>query len=475
MTPVVDERDTNESGRPESGRASTDRASTGPGEASWDEIFNSQPPTSRESGRILVPAASQPSSRRERRERESSVTPPVAVDRPRRHESASSDRRGNDGRGNNGRGNDGRGTDEHGIPRGPRKRRRLTWLWVLLAFIVVIAVAGTAVYVNFGPQIRHVLGQQEPVDYTGSGAGKVVVTIENGQIGDDVAKTLHRAGVTKTYTAFYSLLLKQSPQVEFTPGSYSLKKHMSAKAALKAITDPANKVSTQIVIPEGTTVKGVVAKLAAVSQSTGVSQAELQAAVADYTSYGLPAEAPSLEGYLFPATYSLDPGLTAHQIIQTFVTTMFTHLDADGVAVADRHRVLTLAALTQKEGGSTADFLKVARVWDNRIAAGMNLESDATVSYGAGSSSINTTAAQRADKSNPYNTYANPGLPVGPISNPGDAAIKATLNPAEGSWLYFVVVNCSTGETAFSDTFAQHEAAIAQLDAWLKANPGGCN
>ncbi|CAN5260257.1 endolytic transglycosylase MltG [soil metagenome] len=447
LTPVVDEREPNE---------------PSPNERTWDEIFNSQPPTSREPSSEPSsepePVVAPPRSRRELRERESGSRRTPA-EPPHRQERAAQPA----------------GTDEHGIPRGPRKRRRLTWLWVLIGVVVVLGVVATAVYTTFEPQIKSLIGTQEPVDYTGSGTGKVIVTIENGQIGDDVAKTLHRAGVTKTYTAFYSLLLKQSPEVQFKPGSYALKKQMSAKAALKAITDPANKVSTQIVIPEGTTVKGVLAKLAAVSQSTGVSEADLQAAVADYTSYGLPAEAPSLEGYLFPATYNIDPGQTAHQIIQTFVTTMFTHLDADGVAVADRHRILTLAALTQKEGGSSADFLKVARVWDNRIAAGMHLESDATVSYGAGSSSINTTAAQRADKSNPYNTYANAGLPVGPISNPGDAAIKATLNPAEGSWLYFVVVNCSTGETAFSDTFAQHEAAIGQLDDWLKANPGGCN
>ncbi|MDQ1597997.1 MAG: hypothetical protein QOI70_1421 [Microbacteriaceae bacterium] len=365
--------------------------------------------------------------------------------------------------------------DDRGLPPNRRRRRRLTWLWVLLAIIVVLGGAATAVWVNFQPQIKQVLGIAAPIDYTGSGTGKVVVTITNGQTGADVAKTLAADGVTKTSAAFYKLLLTKNPPVTFHPGSYQLAKHMSAKDALAKLLDPKSKVSTRVTIPEGTTVKGIIQILAKVSQSTGVSQAQLEAAAADYKSYGLPAEAPSLEGYLFPATYSLDPGLTAHQILQTFVTEMFKQLDAAGVAPADRHRVLTLAALTQKEGGSTADFLKVARVWDNRLAQGMHLQSDATVSYGAGSTSINTTAAQRADASNPYNTYANPGLPIGPISNPGAAAINATLHPADGSWLYFVVVNCSTGQTAFSDTFAQQQAATAQLAAWLKANPGGCN
>lgn len=356
-----------------------------------------------------------------------------------------------------------------------KKRRRFGWLIWLLAIVVVIGGGGAAVFVTFEPQIKRVLGIQDAIDYSGSGTGRVVVTITSGQIGADIAATLHNAGVVKTTAVFYSLLLKQTPAINFHPGTYALKSHMSAKAALAALVDPKSKVQTQVVLPEGITLKKVVAKLAAVSQATGVSLAQLDAAAADYKTYGLPAQAPSLEGYLFPATYTIQPGQTAHQIFQRFVTETFSRLDAAGVSVADRHRVLTLAALTQKEGGSVADFYKVARVWDNRIAKGINLQSDATVAYGAGSTSIETTPAQRANKGNPYNTYANPGLPIGPISNPGDKAIDATLHPAAGSWLYFVVVNCSTGETAFSDTLAQQNAANAQLGQWLKANPGGCN
>ncbi|HEY0259807.1 MAG TPA: endolytic transglycosylase MltG [Lacisediminihabitans sp.] len=399
---------------------------------SWDEIFDSQPPQ----GDVPRGQAA-PTSRRELRERQGT--------RPRR-------------------------VDDHGLP--PRRpRRRLTWLWVLLTILVLLAGGATAVWLTFEPQIRHVLGWEEPIDYTGQGTGKVVITIKNGQIGGDVAKTLASAGVTKTSEAFYQLLLKH-PSVAFEPGSYSLKKQMSAQAALSALQDPKNKVLTRVLLPEGITLKGVVTALADLSQSTGVSREQIQAAVDDYTSYGLPAEAPSLEGYLFPATYTLDPGMSAHDIINTFVQTMFAHLDADGVAPTDRHRILTLASITQKEGGSTADFYKVARVWDNRLAQGINLQSDATVSYGAGGTTISTTDAERADKSNPYNTYANPGLPVGPISNPGDAAITATLHPADGPWLYFVLVNGQTGETKFSTTLAEHNAAVKEWQAWLKAHPG---
>jgi UPF0755 protein len=356
--------------------------------------------------------------------------------------------------------------------RRPRRRRRFTWLWVLLVILALIAAGGTVVWTNFQPQIRHVMGWEAPVDYVGSGSGEVVVTIKNGQIGSDVATLLQKAGVTKTYTAFYKLLLKQDPQVQFHPGSYKLKKKMSASSALAALTDPANKVQTRLVIPEGTTVAGVVERLSELSQSTGISADQAKAAAADYTAYGLPPEAPRLEGYLFPATYTLEPGMSAHDVFQAMVSKMFQVLDAAGVAPADRHHVLTLASITQKEGGPDADFPKVARVWDNRIAKGMNLQSDATVSYGVGGTTISTTDAERADKTNLYNTYANPGLPVGPISNPGDAAIAATLHPADGPWLYFVLVNGETGETVFSSSLEEHNVAVKRWQQWLRDHPG---
>ncbi|HEY9477182.1 MAG TPA: endolytic transglycosylase MltG [Microbacteriaceae bacterium] len=352
-----------------------------------------------------------------------------------------------------------------------RRRRRLTWLWSLLIVVAVVVAGGAVVWTNFEPQVRHVLGWEAPIDYAGQGSGSVIVTIKNGQIGSDIATTLRNAGVTRTYTAFYKLLLVQDPPVQFHPGSYKLKKNMSAAAALAALIDPANKVFTRVTVPEGTTVQGVVKRLAELSESTGIDEKELQAAVKDYKSYGLPAAAPNLEGYLFPATYTIEPKTSAHDIIQTMVTKMFQVLDAAGIAPADRHRVLTLASITQKEGGPESDFAKVARVWDNRIEQGMNLQSDATINYVVGTNSVTTTDEERADASNPYNTYANPGLPIGPIANPGEAAIEATLHPAKGPWLYFVLVNGETGETVFSTTFDEHRAAVTRWQAWLRAHP----
>ncbi|HWU31607.1 MAG TPA: endolytic transglycosylase MltG, partial [Marmoricola sp.] len=121
------------------------------------------------------------------------------------------------------------------------------------------------------------------------------------------------------------------------------------------------------------------------------------------------------------------------------------------------------------------DMNKVARVFYNRLAQGMLLQSDATVAFANNlSGTVWTTDAQRNNPS-PYNTYVHKGLPPGPIDNPGLAAIQAALHPAAGPWLYFVPVNLKTGETVYSTTYADHQKAVAQLQAWCaQTHYNGC-
>jgi UPF0755 protein len=114
---------------------------------------------------------------------------------------------------------------------------------------------------------------------------------------------------------------------------------------------------------------------------------------------------------------------------------------------------------------------KIARVFYNRLEQGMRFESDATVAYGTGNThTVWTTSAERADPDNLYNTYVHFGMPYGPIGLPGEDAIKAALSPADGPWLFFVPINLATGETVFSETASQHEAAAQQLYAWCREN-----
>lgn len=351
----------------------------------------------------------------------------------------------------------------------PKRRRRLGWLWALLIVFVLIVGGGVTGWVLFEPQIRHVLGWEAPIDYTTTGDGtKVTVVIQSGDIGSDVAKSLQQAGVTKTFDAFYKLLLKQ-PSVTFQPGSYQLQKQMSAASALAALQDPKNKIVHVAVIKEGVSAESAFAQLSA---ATSLPVSDFEAAAKNYVALGVPAEAPSIEGFLFPATYTFDPGVTAPQVLKQLVSTMISHLDKAGVAPADRFRVVTLASIVQRESGPSVDDMhKIARVFQNRLDAGMRLQSDATVAYGTGrTDTVNTTSAQRADASNKYNTYANNGLPIGPIGLPGDDAIDSALHPTPGPWIYFVAVNLKTGETVFSTTLAEHNAAVKQWQAWCRAS-----
>lgn len=360
------------------------------------------------------------------------------------------------------------GYSENGTP--PRKRRRKGWI-IALSIVAVLLAGGAAgaswAWGNYETQIRKVMGWEIPIDYEGSGHGEASIIIRSGDGGEEIAASLAKAGVTKTPQAFYKLLLVQDPQVVFFPGHYLLKKEMSAQAALDALQDPANKVETSVLIKEGEMIGQT---MAALSKGTGIPLADFEAAAADPTVYGVPAEAPSLEGYLFPARYNFEPDATAASILQTLVNRTFQSLDAAGVAPADRHRVLTMAALIQREAGSNKeDFYKVSRVFHNRLDAGWLLQSDATVAYGADTThTVWTTPADRADTSNRYNTYTHPGLPIGPIGAAGDLAIDAALHPADGPWFFFVTVNFETGETVFSVTNAEHDRAVEQMRKWCR-------
>lgn len=357
-------------------------------------------------------------------------------------------------------------------PREPRPKRRRGPLIAGIVIVAVVVAGGVSAYAFAAPKIQQIVaavsGSSEPDDYTGTGKAKVTITIKQGDIGENVAATLQRSGVVKDSKVFYKLLLA-SPDVQFQPGSYSLKKQMSSKSALAALQDEDNRVQASIVIPEGTALADIEAGMVS---KAGLTKTEVAKAAKNLSAYDLPSGVTTLEGWLFPATYPINPGWSAEQYFGSMVDTMKEHLAAAGVKEADQERVIVFASLVQKEAGLAADYPKVARVFQNRLDQGMRLQSDATVAYGTGNThTVTTTDAERADESNPYNTYVHEGLPPAPISNPGDIAIKAVTNEAPGKWLYFVTVNLETGETVFSDTYDQHLVAVDQFQAWLRAHP----
>lgn len=344
-----------------------------------------------------------------------------------------------------------------------RGRRRL-----IGAIIALVIVGALGIGAAWGIP-RLVDRFSGPEDYPGPGTGEVLVQVQSGQNGYDVAATLVEQDVVASAEAFTDILVAD-PSIQLQPGAYRLMQQMSAQGALDALIDPANKVELRVTVPEGYTLPQVFERL---ERDLGIPQAELLQASGDLAQFELPANAVSLEGWLFPATYTFDEGVTAVDVLSSMVERQRQALEQAGVAEADQERVLIFASLVQREARLPDDFGKVARVFQNRLDIGMPLQSDATVAYGTGNLHVvTTTSEERADATNPYNTYANPGLPVGPIGAPGDVAIQAALAPTEGDWLYFVTVNPETGETVFSETLAEHEVGVAQFQQFLRDNPG---
>ncbi len=149
-------------------------------------------------------------------------------------------------------------------------------------------------------------------------------------------------------------------------------------------------------------------------------------------------------------------GKSAKEILKKMVDARIAKLDSLGVPTGDeRERILNIASIAESEVGNEQYYGQVARVILNRIADGMPLGMDTTVAYGLGISASQLTDAQLNDSGNEYNTRIHKGLPPTPISNPGDNAILASMNPPEGKWMYFVTTNLQTGETKFVETEAE--------------------
>lgn len=301
-------------------------------------------------------------------------------------------------------------------------------------------------------------------DFGGPGSGAVSVTVEPGEDGSAIARSLVDAGVVKDYSFTYKLMIRRNDV--YIPGTFSMLKEMRSSDALDRLITDKFLVVNRVTVKEGLRLKQVFAVL---STATNIPVSEFEAVKP--AQLGLSSTWPSLEGYLFPATYAFDKGLSAVQVLQIMKNRMDAELADLGVSQASALKVLTLASIIQKEARQTGDFYKVSRVFTNRLRIGMHLQSDATVSYGSGGTTVTTTDAERADN-NGYNTYVHAGLPVGPISAPGRTAIDAALHPVDGTWLFFCAVNLETGETAFSTTVAEHERAVAKWRAWMTQNPG---
>ena len=362
------------------------------------------------------------------------------------------------------------------VERRQRKRRR-HWL-TSLVIVITLAAVGVLGYKAIGIMRDASAQATHAEDYKGNGEGEVTVTIPEGASGLDIGDILQEKGVVASGKAFTNAAKNNPKGDTIQPGTYKLKKKMSANAALQALLDPETKGDHTLTVSAGHTKQIVQDRL---KQGGNFSDEQIDAAFADTAGIGLPAEAGgNVEGWLAPGTYDVTEKATPKDLVKQMVSRTVTQLKDLKVPKEDYHAVLTKASIIEREVNDSRYYGQVARVIENRLAQTSGethglLQMDSTVQYGLGRFGGIPNSTELADSNNAYNTYVHQGLPPGPIGSPSEEAIKAVLNPPAGSWLYFVTVNLETGETLFSSTSEEQKANTKKLDEYCKKNEEICN
>ena len=217
----------------------------------------------------------------------------------------------------------------------------------------------------------------------------------------------------------------------------------------------------ELAIPEGLNlfdIAGIVERMGLMPAADFLAAARIPSLIRD-----LDAQAPTLEGYLFPDTYRVKRHTTGMDLCRILTQRFRAEWKVLG-APADVHRIVTLASLIEKEAAVPQDRPLIASVFQNRLKLGMKLDCDPTTIYAALLENRFRGTIHRSDlaSGNPYNTYQHAGLPPGPIANPGIASLKAAIEPASTDYLYFVARPDGSGRHQFSTDLAAHRTAATR-------------
>jgi UPF0755 protein len=325
--------------------------------------------------------------------------------------------------------------------------RRATMIAAATAAVLLGAAAGLGWSLHRkGPPL------QEPV----------VVHVAQGDRPADVARRLVERGLLRSTHPFVLWARLTGRDREIRTGDFRIATGLSPVALLNLLTGPPNALQA-VTIPEGLTVREVVARLADAGLGSEDSFLGLLADPAFIASEGLPAG--GAEGYLFPDTYSFESGTPPDRILRVMIRRFRDVFTADMVARASRigldgHQAVTLASLVEEETARADERPLVAAVFVNRLRKGMPLQADPTVLYGRQNGDRRIRRSDLA-RPTPHNTYTSTGLPPTPISNPGRAALEAACAPADVPYLYFVARG--DGSHEFNVELGSHNQAVARL------------
>ncbi|MGW2108958.1 endolytic transglycosylase MltG [Streptomyces sp. NPDC001948] len=351
--------------------------------------------------------------------------------------------------------------------RGKGKKKNRSGCACLVVSLILVGGLGGVSYFGYSYWKDH---YGAAPDYEGSGSGSVEVEIPKGSYGTDIGNILKKQGVVKSVDAFVAAQGENPKGKSIQAGVYLLHEKMSAAEAVKMMVDPNSQ--NLLVIPEGyrnayvydlvdkklSLKKGTTKEVAAAKRS--------QLGLPDWAVNGRNVKDP-LEGFLYPAAYPVTKETKPEAILKKMVERSneeYKKLDLEGAAKKYKldgpWQVLTVASLVQAEGLTHDDFRKMAEVVYNRlkpdnIATNRKLQFDSAFNYLKGQSKIKISSNEILTNPDPYNTYYHAGLPPGPISNPGDEALRATLSPTGDGWMYFISLDGK--KTQFTKTAAEHE------------------
>lgn len=340
----------------------------------------------------------------------------------------------------------------------------------ILVFLALAVLAGSAAAVTAIAVIRGEI--QRRVDLVGT----TTVEIQPGQGLDQIAGRLREAGLIGSEKVFLGVAWWNGVDRAIKHGRHEFHGSVTLNEVLEELTR-APKPFLRVTIPEGLTI----AQIGALLESAGAVSAASYKAVACSEELrrlvDAPADAQCAEGYLFPDTYDLVPGMSPGSVIdlqtkrfREVVEPLMASAPADpaspaaaGPAEGRLGRMLTLASIVEKETGLASERPRIASVFFNRLRVGMPLQTDPTVIYGVIDSGApwdgNLTRAHLKTPT-PYNTYMRKGLPPAPICNPGLASLEAVLRPLTSSDLYFVARG--DGSHEFTTNLSDHNRAVRQ-------------
>ena len=278
------------------------------------------------------------------------------------------------------------------------------------------------------------------------GLPEVTLEIPKGATGSQIASILFESGVVKSAQAYFRTAVGDVRSEKVAPGSHRLTLKISARQALDQLLD-LERIPNLIKVAEGAWKSEV--KKAFINY--GFAKSEISTA---FSSVKLPKGFSNSEGLFFPAQYSFPKGTSAQTaaptLINRFIDDPYGRKLLQGSKDFSAQQLLTIASIVQAES-TNGDFSKVARVIFNRLKVGMPLQMDSTVHFIMQARGDIFLSRKSTMLNSPYNTYRKYGLPPGPICSPGSDAMKATLEPLQGDWLYFITV--APGDTRFTASF----------------------